>query len=303
MTKGIRAVTFVGDTMFVTGGFTGLRVLDATNARFPSEIGFFEVPHNSLCVAVDSQYAYVGDEGWLRVIDLEDPSSPRLIGSCNSSPGVSFDIVVQGTYAYAAGGTMMIFDVSDPTAPVLASEVLSPGASGIAMSGQLAYVADFSGLRVFDVSDPQNPTQVGGWSYSGSNSDVVVRDSIAYVVTYAEGLHIVSVSNPQNCVEIGQLETPGNAVNIALKDNFALIADEGFGLRIIDVSNPTTPIEVGVFSGCEFVENVYCSGNNVFITGAFCGLRVLDFNDPLNPSTMGYHSSPGPAIGITVVDN
>ena len=58
-----------------------------------------------------------------------------------------------------------------------------PGlARDVAVQGDFAYVPDEDGLRVVDVSDPPNPTEVVYHDTPGSAHGVYVSGSTAYVV-------------------------------------------------------------------------------------------------------------------------
>ena len=80
-----------------------------------------------------------------------------------------------------------------------------------------AYVAlGASGLGVFDVSNPANPIQVGGFATSGRNSSggaigLAMSGNYAFVVKGEDGLEIIDVSNPSRCVRVGIFRTSGGA--------------------------------------------------------------------------------------------
>ncbi len=62
-----------------------------------------------------------------------------------------------------------MIDVSNPANPQRVGGCDTSGrASGVAVSGNYAYVADCgAGLQVIDVSNPANPQRVGGYDTSG----------------------------------------------------------------------------------------------------------------------------------------
>jgi len=60
--------------------------------------------------------------------------------------------------------------------------------TGVALSGNYAYVTDWRSLRVIDISNPANPRQAGGCAASGSPRGVAVSGSYAYVAAGEAGL-------------------------------------------------------------------------------------------------------------------
>ena len=65
-------------------------------------------------------------------------------------------------------------------------------AYGVAVSGNYAYVADYTaGLQVIDVSNPANPQRVGGYDTSGDALGVAVSGNYAYVADGLWGLMIL----------------------------------------------------------------------------------------------------------------
>jgi hypothetical protein len=108
--------------------------------------------------------------------------------------GGTFAVAVQGNYAYLATGFgLMIVDITDPTRPKVMSRLPLPDISqGVAVSGNLAYVADRSaGLRIIDVSDPTRPVERGLFDTPGLAYGVAVVGNLAYVADGEAGLFIL----------------------------------------------------------------------------------------------------------------
>ena len=109
----------------------------------------------------------------------------------------------------------------------------SGSASGVAVSGSLAYVADLdAGLQIIDVSNPASPVRLGGYDTSGQAFGVSVQGTIAYVADYDAGLQIIDVSNPANCVRLGGYDTSGRAFGVAVAGNRIYVAHGENGLKV-----------------------------------------------------------------------
>ncbi len=247
-------------------------------------------------VAVQGDYAYVGINRSIVVVDVSDPHHPTPVGQTSYWPDnrkwfvedVSA-ISVVGDHAYVVynlvgysgrSHSMVIVDVSRPTAPkVTASYDVSGWSSGHALgvtaSGQYAYLYHTTGLDVVDISNPVEPTRVGRWG-SHSSSDfpaghhgpyVASAGGHVYVADREGGLRVIDVSDPAAPKEVGSCESV-YAVGVAVVANRAFLG--GCDLKIIDISDPTDPKEIGsydrekVFEGSG-ITGVAASGNYVFL--------------------------------------
>ena len=120
-----------------------------------------------------------------------------LVGA---TPGTVQGVAVSDDYAYIAATTgLLVVDISNASAPAWEAFLPLPAgyANDVAVAGDYAYVADWSrGLVVVNVSDPSNPTRVGGYDTTGNACGVAVAGGYAYVADYNGGLVVVDVSEP-----------------------------------------------------------------------------------------------------------
>src|SRR5262245_55241450 len=87
----------------------------------------------------------------------------RYVDLVTGLPGDIFSVRVQGTRAYlGAASQLVIYDITNPAAPVLQSVYSTPDfIERIAVSGTRAYLAERSSVKILDVSDPTSPTLLG----------------------------------------------------------------------------------------------------------------------------------------------
>ena len=169
-----------------------LSVIDVSDPFSPRVVSSYTCAHETRHVGtlgLSGNYVYLGVEDFsqgtndrragLRVIDVSDPGNPReaFAGISVISGSVGVGVVVRGKYAFFTGDMLRIFDLSNPTYPVLlVSYALR--CEGIAFSGDYAYL-DWDKLWIIDISDLYNPTGVflrGEWA-----KGVAVSGNIAYV--------------------------------------------------------------------------------------------------------------------------
>ncbi|MCX6679553.1 MAG: hypothetical protein NTX42_04190 [Methanothrix sp.] len=153
----------------------------------------------------------------------------------------------------------------------------TPGfATGVALSGSYAYVADCdSGLKIIDVSNPTSPLLKGSYDTPGYAYGVALSGSYAYVADGDSGLQIIDVSNPASPLLKGSYDTPGYAYGVALSGSYAYVADSYSGLKIIDVSNPDSPLLKGSYDTPGYAYGVALSGSYAYVADSDSGLQIL----------------------------
>ncbi|PWB68537.1 MAG: hypothetical protein C3F15_16150 [Holophagae bacterium] len=223
---------------------------------------------------------------------------PELVGHWPYGPATA--VAVSGDNAYVGSGrTLLIADVSDPSAPGLVGEVTFPGdVADVAVSGSYAYVAA-GGLYVIDVSTPSAPVVVGDYSTLGTA--VAVAGDYAYVVGVGLGLYtfleVIDVSTPSAPIEVGWVETTCGWADVAVSGSYAYVVGWG-GLNVIDVSTPTAPVVVGSLDGIDG-RAVAVAGSLAYVAG-YAGLAVIDVSTPSAPVEVGSVETPGRAQGVAV---
>jgi uncharacterized secreted protein with C-terminal beta-propeller domain len=210
---------------------------------------------------------------------------PRLepLGQIGKWPGFTrgpaYDVKVVGNRAYvaAAGGGLVILDVSDPANPVPMGGYDTRGqARAIAVSGTVAYLADYTnGLQIIDVSNPARPKLLRRYVTSGYATDVAVLDGIAYVADGYAGLEIIDVSNPLRPVRLGGYQASGYALCVNVSGSVAYVTDDDAGLQIIDVSNPASPVRLGGYGTSGSAHRVVVAGNRIYVADGERGLKVF----------------------------
>jgi len=158
-----------------------------------------------------------------------NPANPVFAASVvNNAAGITnlnvpIRIYVDGTRAYVSSfnpGSLVIFDISNPLAPVVLGEALSDrinpqspfhhlgGAAGVFVTNNIAYLtAEIDNtLTILDVSDPLNPQKlaelthgVGGVGGLDTPTDVLVSGTTCYVLSFvSSSLSVFEVSDPSN---------------------------------------------------------------------------------------------------------
>jgi hypothetical protein len=289
-------VEVVGSHAYVTGeGF--IQVIDISEPTALKQIGGVALSGRGEDIEVLGERAYVAasDEGLL-IFDVSNPATPVRIGGL-TTPGNAKDVELAGNLTFvadlpymAAPGSVRIIDASNAVVPARLGEIFAgSSASDVEVVDELAYVTS-SGwgpyLRVFDVSNPSQPFEIGA-TEDGNARAVTVNGTLAYVVSYAH-LRVVDISNPSFPSEVALLEIPRGGVDLDVVAGVAYVAADYAGLRIIDVSNPTDPMEIAALEipGSGRAWDVQVVGSIAYVAGGG-GLLVIDVSNPKQPILIG----------------
>ena len=148
-----------GSRILVADQPSGVHVFDVSTPAAPVLQGVYpgEQPAQSVVAGDDGRaYVVLAGSGVVEILDLGDPSNPRLLGSHRPSrPGGRTQRVAvrAGRMAVpvAEDGVEWV-DVSDPAAPLLAATHDTPGAAhDAAIAGDLLAVADGAALLIYRI--------------------------------------------------------------------------------------------------------------------------------------------------------
>jgi hypothetical protein len=211
-------------------------------------------------------------------------------------------VEVRGDYAYAAiGDDLVIFDVSDPTAPTVVSELdLGYPVNDLALLDNYAYVLNKGmsvsdsthglflaedGFIVVNIANPQVPqvenrlTVIG----AGNSQEIEISGERAYVL--GQGFDIFDLSDRTHPVRIGKWEHPANGMAVEGTTLYltVLFGDE---LKIVDMADPTQPVIAGSYE-TAVEDRIAVQGNYVHVAaslaGGELGVEIFDVSDPSLP--------------------
>jgi hypothetical protein len=199
-------------------------------------------------------------------------------------------------------GCVCLLDMSDPTSPKKIAEFKHSQCNTCGLFYQITtdrlFICDgISGLKIWDISNPMKPRELGQYDTPGYACAVHVVGTEAYVADGDGGLRIIDVSNPSNPEEISHVEMT-TACHVCVEESYAYVAD--LGLRIIDISNPNNPKEVAFHPTPGIAYGVSVSSNKAYVADDWCGIRVIDVSNVKNPHEIGFLEIPGYAWDIQV---
>ncbi len=219
-----------------------MHVMEISLPDSPTSLGSLSLGIEPSSIAIQGRYAYLGDTGVFKIVDLENVSSPSVTGSLALGP--SLKVAVSGRYAYAVDANMdlNVIDIVNTSQPSSVGNLaLSEIMTTLDVLGQYMFLGGPS-LRVIDVSSPSAPSEVGSLVSLTSIKDLKASASRVYAVN-PSGLNIVDVSDPTNPVLEGTLALFA-ANSVELSGGFAYVTDSLY-VNVIDIRDSSNPIRVG----------------------------------------------------------
>jgi len=215
-----------------------LQIIDISNSTSPRLIGGISGLYLH-SVMVHGNLAYVAANDGLKIIDISNSTSPYPIGEISGFSWV-YDVAISGNLAYVAVGDrdgLKIIDVSNSTRPHPVGGISGFTARGIAIRGNLAYIAaendEDEGLKIIDISNSMNPRPIGGASGFAARG-IVIYDNLAYVATW-KGLKIVDISRPSRPIVVGEMNEPTTGIAVLSANKLCTVGENFFG--ILDLTN------------------------------------------------------------------
>ena len=279
----------------------GLAFIDVSNPAAPERVGTYGIgalgvdARGNICVANGYQN---GDQDrlWVDVLDISDPTNPRLLGEVDSVGG--YDVHLSGPLAFTSGyyygWGFAIIDISDSTRPHDVSQIKTPN-DGFAVwadwTSNHAYVADAMGLAVMDIHDINHPVYDTTVLPAHDAWDVWLDGCRAYVADGGAGLRILDVTNPANPIDLGGIDT----ANIHAFETRSAVGQDSFAfmswsqpppLRTIDVTDPARPSMAGACSLFDPPKDMVLRDSFLYCAEAY-RFQVVNVARPRQPVLVG----------------
>ncbi|WP_448605117.1 NBR1-Ig-like domain-containing protein [Thermoflexus hugenholtzii] len=289
-------IEIVGPYLYVATGLGGLRILDRATLR---EVGAYPTPSPLYDIAIQGEYAYLAEKEGLRIVDINNPTTPRLIHFMYTAMSPEKVSVSRNYVAISYVDHVEIYDFSQSINPIRVGQLSVPGwTRGIWFSNSWIFVlncctTDLSqqGLSVFDISNPSIPIRVS-FLQIFAPEELVIRDQYAYIAAYT--LYIVNISDPYH----PQVITDGYGLSlrslrkVQYYDKVVYVHDQD-KFSLVSVVNPYLPQQLSsyILSGPKpgIFRGIYAIGSYAYLTDSE-GFSIIDFSTPSMPRKRGFLS-------------
>jgi hypothetical protein len=228
--------------------------------------------------------------------------------------GYCLAVDTKDNFAFIGNGpTFQALDMTNLSSPTIVGEyVVTDRINDVVIRGNLAYVAMAQGLVVMDIADPAHPQQLGELYLSGIPQQLVVEDSMAYVLSYFTGqMHVVDVSNPAQPVRRSGFGSGEFAYCIAVRSRYVYLGIPNVPAGVLRIVNATNPDALSYRdTTMGFIGRTAATADTLLLIGATPRvgpsrtLKIFSVADPAYPRQIGEVAVPGSSSntgGIRVV--
>ncbi len=255
-------------------------------------------------IMVFGPYAYLGGRtsGPLHIVDIQDPTSPKLIAEVADVPVRDADMIAfppteedpDGRLVLittAGGRNMFATDVTNPeTAALIGEFETEHGNHNIAVVPGTPIVYNSGGSGMIDIVDwstPEEPVQLGTFENGNGCHDISFfvseEKQRAYCAGYAQS-EIWDIADPTAPVMIKEIPYPRGPHGSAMPLSFSHLAIVNHDASVLIVGDETGG---GAINGCDF----YTGMGGDLNSGPYGNLWFYDLADETNPVLKG-HVSP-----------
>ncbi len=259
-----------------------------------SQISTTSVGNSARSVYISGRYAYVGNTGYISVVDVSNPSAPIQIATTSVSVSGATAVSVAGRYLYAASigssGNFSVIDISNPSAPVrVGTTSVGTNPNYIFVSGRYAYTANLAGggtISVVDISNPLGPVQIVTSSVPNIVS-LFVSGRYLYAASAGSSgnFSVIDISNPSVLAQISTTSVGGSPKSVYVSGRYAYVTNgDDKSISVVDVSNPSAPVQISTTSVGNIPQSIFVSGRYAYVANyGSSTISVVDVSNPLSP--------------------
>ncbi|MBL9136272.1 MAG: hypothetical protein JNK85_10405 [Verrucomicrobiales bacterium] len=273
---------------------SGVEVIDISDRARPQRVGRLRLgtggqSHVSR-VVVHNDDVYLLDRGDLTrrgvvILSAADPIHLQNVGIYHTGDYPS-DLVVVGNYGYLVGQGfgVVVLDLSNRANPSRLGGTTSRDTMGSVdvMGSYLCGLLSMGGLRVFDISRPNEPRLVG--QYDADYGQFGLSEGHAFLALHDRGFRVIDLKDPTHPQEMGgccAFTQPSDAV---VSGQRAYVSDAHMNqvyqvdysdLHVIDISNPAQPRRTGGHRAATDRQGLAVSAPDIFVAAGASGLEII----------------------------
>lgn len=212
--------------------------------------------------------------------------SSSTVGKSGST--ARFAIVGDRLYTVGNHEGLGIFNISDAVAPVVVSQsFIGLAIETIFPVKDKLFIGAANGMYIYDITNPDQPTQVSMFTHAESCDPVIVDGDQAYV-TLRSGTVCNGTINQLDVLDIANLTQPAlirsynltHPHGLSKDGNLLFICDDNGGFKIFDATKPNDLQLLKTITTIEPYDVVADGG--VAIVVAKDGLYQFDYSQPAN---------------------
>lgn len=318
------AIATDGDHLYITGREEGLHIFSRPAPDDLLEVGAYQRLGRADNFVANTTHAYLLDrfDDTLTIVDANATPESREVATLATGAWAS-DAELVDEVLYLGFGSLRVFDVREPNAPVQVGEYRAYGpAREIVVRGNRTFLFDKkpnpytrSTITILDTSDPAHPLKLGSFTPDSLGFEYQFTDDLFFI---AEGdisprVHIVDMGDPAAPVGVGWYSTTGQAKSIIPVGDILYLSDRR-GFHIVDISHvaPSGTRALAIYETTARLQAV--SGHYAYLltyadfddeSEQFAGaaLHLLDISDKSAPREVSRYEIEGIATQVKVAGN
>lgn len=312
----VESIAVQGNYAYVASGLSGLRILDISDPVNPVQVGKCERSHLLSGIAVQGDYVYATscDFRGFYVVDVSDPTDPFEVTFLRTE-GFPKGIEVDDDFLYIADGTAyegpspmfsgvtQVYDIWDPTDPILISTVAVSNGSMTALSMQeeFVYGVDRRGrtIVVIDRTNPDDIHELSRHRLDVYPYDIQTQGTFAFVAV-SHSLIVMDIHDPERRIfEVAELEFDEDVRKVIIDRDLAYVVENGYGIErtsrlwVVDISNPIRPEKIDFTDYSHAINDIDILDETLCLTIKDVGVSISSLRDPLEPDKQSLTSNWG----------
>ena len=298
----VRDLAVAQGHVYLANGTIGLTVLDVSEPQAPRWLSSVNRIGTSLTLSYDGGYiALRNDRSEITLVDARNSKLPKVVAVHHAEQPLNAIALTQKQILTGTGTSLGVIDFSAPVPNVVNIGANFGGSRRAVIRDHILYVADwFSGLHLYDISEPASPRHLAAYHTQGSAKGVLVRGNYAFIGDDDHGVQIIDVSNPKQLRKVSEVATPGLAYTMKLDGDNLYLADHRGGFHIISVADIAHPAIIGSAPTAGKAWAVELAGGLAYVAADNAGLLVFDVSDPQQPKQIAAYDLGGAAEDVVI---
>jgi len=301
----VHAFQQAGDHWLSIDGTAGLSLLaEQSDGDWNWAGSYNRIEKARLLASAEANVLVADESGVLSLIDIHNTDLPALTTEFRLPHNANAIGLHQRIGFALTNNELIAVDFSADAAPLISPLGVNLGGSrrSVVEAG-LLYVADwFSGLHIYDITNPKNLHHLSTFHSTGSPKGVLLHNQFAYVADDDQGLQVLDISNPMQPQLVASLPLPGLAYTMKRVDNLLYLAAHRGGLHVINIADPRKPQLIGSYDTAGKSWAVDVLDNFAYVADDSNGVLVFDVTRPEQPLLVGGYNPGGTAEDIIIRD-
>ena len=287
-----------GNRMIIPAGLGGAEIYDISDPKNPQSIGNIELFNcrwgRTYNWDLFKDYAIgTARECGFAIYNIANPARPQLLAFRNANDdfdptpgrqgGASLEDVEvhKNTAIFAAHAAGLVFYDIDPlSSPIYLGHLKTTNAWSLAIdaTNDFAFVADGDGgIKVINIRNPKNPSQIGSAPTSGTARDIRIHNNYLFVAVGAAGIDVFDIGSPSMPRLVDNFPTTGFTSRVAVHGDLVSLSSWD-RLHVLRFQNDQLEL-VGYKNTGGRLMAVGTAGGKIIYGAEWEALRVYEYGE------------------------